>query len=56
MSEPRHAAAEEDPHHDATDVAAALEQENDAGEGGAAPKEDFVSYEDPSADKPEDDS
>lgn len=45
----------DNPHHDETDVAAALERDTDDGKGGAVvPKEDFVAYEDPDADKPSD--
>jgi hypothetical protein len=43
----------ETPHHDETDVPAALERETEDGRGGAVvPAEDFVSYTDPDADKP----
>lgn len=42
----------ENPHHDDTDVPAALERETDDGKGGAVvPAEDFVAYTDPDADK-----
>lgn len=48
-------AVREDPHHDDTDVDAALVNDTDDGKGGAVvPKEDFVSYEDPEADKEDD--
>lgn len=48
-------AVPDNPHHDDTDVEAALEQETDDGKGGAVvPKEDFVSYTDPEADKEDD--
>lgn len=64
MSEPRHAATTdpadeysadvtENPHHDDEDTAVLLEQETEGGEGGSAPKADFVSYEDPSCDTQE---
>lgn len=42
------------PHHDEEDVPAALENDTDDGKGGAVvPKEDFVSYTDPEADREE---
>ena len=68
MTEPRHSAgpvqdpAEEtagyavpdNPHHDDTDVDAALERKTDDGKGGAVvPGEDFVSYTAPECDKPD---
>lgn len=68
MTEPKHSAgpvqdpAEEtahyvvpdNPHHDETDVAEALERETDDGKGGAVvPPSDFESYTDPNADKPD---
>lgn len=71
MTEPRHSAGPvqdpadetagyavpDNPHHDEEDVPAALERETDDGKGGAVvPKEDFESYEDPSADRPENES
>lgn len=66
MTEPKHAAdpvqdpAEEtaqyavpdNPHFDEEDVSVALEQDATDGKGGAVvPKEDFVGYEDPAAEK-----
>jgi hypothetical protein len=45
----------ENPHHDDTDVPAALENDTDDGKGGAVvPKADFVSYADPNAEKEDD--
>lgn len=56
-AETAHYAIPDNPHHDDTDVDAALERETDDGKGGAVvPKEDFVSYESPDADKQEDNS
>lgn len=47
-------AVPDNPHHDDTDVDAALERDTDDGKGGAVvPAEDFESYTDPDADKEE---
>lgn len=53
-AETAHYAIPDNPHHDDTDVDAALERETDDGKGGAVvPKDDFESYADPSADQEE---
>lgn len=47
----------EQPHHDDSDVDAALERDTDDGKGGAVvPKEDFVSYTDENADRPDEET